>query len=60
MREPSDKIANKKFVTTYVYNYKRARRIWIKKLLRDNGRCKAAKKEFERVPVGSYKFVSLV
>ena len=31
-----------------------------KKLLRDNGRCKAAKKEFAQVPAGSYKFISLV
>ena len=30
------------------------------KLLRANRRCKAAKKEFMRVPVGSYKFISLV
>ena len=31
-----------------------------KKLLRANGRCKAAKKEFTGVPAGSYKFISLV
>jgi len=28
-----------------------------KKLLRANGRCKAAKKEFTRMPAGSYKFI---
>ena len=31
----------------------------MKKLLRANGRCKAAKKEFTRVPAGSYKFIFL-
>ena len=31
-----------------------------KTVLRANGRCKAAKKEFTRVPAGSYKFISLV
>ena len=31
-----------------------------KKLLRANGRCKAAKKEFTCVPAGSYKFITLV
>ena len=30
------------------------------KLLRDNGRCKAAKKKFAHVPAGSYKLISLV
>ena len=38
----------------------RARNLNKKKLLRANGRCKAAKKEFTRVPAGSYKFISLV
>ena len=30
------------------------------KLLRANRRCKADKKQFMRVPAGSYKFISLV
>ena len=73
MREPSDKIANKNFVTTYA-TITNARAefesknycviTWIIERLSiihgDNGRCKAAKKEFARVAVGSYKFVSLV
>ena len=31
-----------------------------KKLLRDNGRCNAAKKKLVHVPAVSYKFISLV
>ena len=38
----------------------RARNLNKKKLLRANGRCKAAKKEFTRVLAGSDKFISLV
>ena len=59
----SDKIANEKFVTTYAKTTNaRVEFEWKKKkkLLRANGRCKAAKKEFTREPAESYKFISLV
>ena len=32
----------------------------LKLYLHANGRCKAAKKEFTRVPAGSYQFISFV
>ena len=60
VRHSSDKIANKKFVITYAKTTNAHAEFENKKLLRANGRCKAAKKELTRLPAESYKFISLV
>ena len=52
---PQIKLPNEKFVTVYVYTTNARTQNLNHKLLRDNERCKVAKKKFARIPAGNYK-----